>query len=180
MTAPHYSKILASVEENMYNLGYGGKAKRKWFGDVIPSGSTKPVAAALLNFTANAPAVSADKVVVARLRYDEVAGLQWPASMTTKSHASGYFAQGNAFAELFFEAPDFTTLADAKEHLKFIEDVLHIYRGQFGTRVRVFMCPHGTALEVEDVDGAAADSAGMLEMGVYLPYGRIAAAGELS
>jgi hypothetical protein len=179
MTAPHYSKILASVEENMYNLGYSGKAKRKWFGDVVPAGGTKPVAASLMNFTDNANSAG-DKVFVARLRYDEVAGLQWPDSMTTRSHATGYFAQGNAFAELYFEAPDFTTLAAAKGHLKFIEDVLHIYRGQFGTRVRVLFCPNGTKLEVNGVDGAVADSANMTEMGVYLPYGRIAAAGELA
>lgn len=177
MTAPHYSKILASVEENMYNLGYSGKAKRKWFGDVAVSG--KQIPSALLNFTDNANSAG-DKVVVARIRYDEVAGIQWPDSMTTRSHASGYFAQGNGFAELFFEAPDFTTLAGAKDQLKFIEDVLHIYRGQFGTRVRVFFCPAGTKLAVAGVDGEVADAAGMVEMGIYLPYGRVAAAGELA
>lgn len=177
MTAPLYSKILASVEENMYNLGYSGKAKRKWFGDVVVA--TKPVAAALMNFT-DAATTAGDKVFVARLRHDEVAGLPWPDSMTTRSHASGYFAQGNAFAELFFEAPDFTTLAGAKEQLKFIADIEHIFRGQFGTRVRVYFVEAGTKLEVAGVDGAVADAAGMTEMGVYLPYGRIAATGELA
>ena len=177
MTAPLYGKILASVEENMYNLGYSGKAKRKWFGDVTVL--TKPVAAALMNFTDTTNSAG-DKVFVARLRYDEVAGIAWPDAMTTRSHASGQFAQGNAFAELFFEAPDFTSLAAAKDQLKFIADIEHIFRGQFGTRIRVSFVPAGTKLAVAGVDGEVANAAGMTEMGTYLPYGRVAAAGELA
>ena len=176
MTSPHYGKILASVEENMYNLG-NGKAKRKWFGDVAIG--TKQIPVSLMNFTDTANSAG-DKSVISRIRYDEVAGIAWPDSMTTRSHASGYFAPGNGFAELFFEAPDFSTLTNAKDQLKFVQDLIHIFRGQFGTRVRVYMCPAGTKLEMAGVDGALADSAGLVEMGVYLPYGRVAAAGELA
>jgi hypothetical protein len=64
--------------------------------------------------------------------------------------------------------------------LKFIADIEHIFRGQFGTRIRVYFVAAGTKLEVAGVDGAVADAAGMTEMGVYLPYGRIAATGELA
>lgn len=188
MTAPLYNKILRSTEENLYNLGYGERSQREWYGDVTIG--TKPVAAALMNFSNVAVPAAGDKAFVARLRYDEVAGNQWPDAMTTRSHAQGYFAQGNAFAELFFEAPDYTasgvfsgtpaTATAAAERAKWIEDVIHIYRGQFGARVRVYMCPAGTALAVNGVDGETADATGMKEVATLLPYGRIAAAGELA
>lgn len=184
MSAPLYAKILASVEENMYNLAEG-KAKLKWFGDVLMGSFQIP--ASLMNFTANAAPVAGDLAFAAKLRYDEVAGNQMPASMMTQSHAAGYFIQGSAFAELFFEAVDTADLfnvnpaiaAATKAKLKFIEDVQHIYRGQFGSRIRVYMCPAGTALAVNGVNGAVADAAGMTVIGTYLPYGRIGAAGEL-
>lgn len=188
MSSPLYSKVLLSVEENMYNLGYSGKALLKWFGDVTIG--SYPIPYALMNFTANAAPVAGDMAFVARLRYDLVAGNALPASMMTQSHAAGYFAQGSFFPELFFEAPDMdatggifdstpATAAAAKARLKFIEDIKHIFRGQFGARIGVYMCPTGTALAVNGVNGAVADSAGMAFIGTYLTYGRIAATGEM-
>jgi hypothetical protein len=188
MSAPLYSKILLSVEENMFNMGYNGKAKLKWTGDVTMG--SFPIPSNLMNFTANAAPVAGDLAFVAKLRYDEVAGNQMPAAMMTQSHAAGYFIQGSAFAELFFEAPDMdatggifdanpATAAAAKARVKFIEDVKFVYRGQFGTRIRVYMCPTGTALAVNGVNGAVADSVGMIQVGTYIPYGRIGATGEL-
>jgi hypothetical protein len=187
MSAPLYGKMLQSVEENMYNLG-DGKPKAKWFGDVNMGGY--PIPASMMNFTANAAPVAGDMAFVAKIRYDEVAGHQMPQAMMTQSHAAGQFIQGSAFAELFFEAPDMdstggifdanaVTAAAAQARLKFIEDIKHIYRGQFGTRIRVYMCPTGTALAVNGVNGAVADAAGLAVIGTYLPYGRIAATGEL-
>lgn len=186
MSAPMYFKTLSSIEENMYNLGYGNKAYRKWFGDVTIG--TKQIPYALFNFTANATAVAGDLAVVAALRWDEVAGNQLPDGMLTQSHSMGSFAQANAFAELYFEAPSYADIFNvnpaisgpAKAFAKFTEDIIHIFRGQFGTRVRVHVCPNGTALAVNGVDGAVATSVGMITLATLLPYGRIAAAGELA
>jgi hypothetical protein len=188
MSSPLYSKVLSSVEENMYNLGYAGKALYKWFGDVTIG--SYPIPASLMNFTAAATPVAGDMAFIARLRYDLVAGNALPASMMTQSHASGYFAQGSFYPEIYFEAPDMdatggvfdavaANAAAAKARMKFIEDIKHIFRGQFGSRIAVYMCPTGTALALTGINGAVADSTGMAFMGTYLTYGRIAATGEL-
>jgi hypothetical protein len=192
MTAPLYTKIFQSVEENMYNLGYGGKAKRKWFGDIAASASVKignivPVSACLMNFTDNAYPTTHDLAFVAVFRQDQVAGISWPKSMTTQLHAYDQFSQASGFVELYFESPTITAgavpAAAAIATTKFIHDIVHIFRGQFGVRVRVLWATEGSVPTIATVDGKdqiAETAVTYTEMGTFLPYGRIAAAGELS
>lgn len=187
MTAPVFSKMLASVEENLFNLGYSGKAKAKWFGDVLPAAgstvlaNTVPVAAAKMNFTDAADSTK-DLMFIAVFRNDKVAGIAWPNAMTTKSHADGYFAQGSGYVELFMESP---LLADVA-HYKFVQDVIHTFRGQFGVRVELKMTANATVPTIKGViDGSYAAISAAAEpaytfVGALLPYGRVAAAGELA
>lgn len=177
MTAPMFNKLFQSVEENLYNLGYSGKAKAKWFGDLaagvsaIVGNSEVPVAACQMNFT-DAANSTTDKLFTAVFRNDKVAGIAWPKAMTTQLHAYDQFAQAGGYVEIYMEMP---LVAD----LKFFQDVLHIFRGQFGTRVQLYVTENGTVPAVKGVNGAGADAA-FTDAGVLLPYGRIAAAGELA
>ena len=191
MTSPLFTKIFQSVEENLYNIGYTGKAKRKWFGDIAAGGSTQignivPVAACLMNFTDVAYPTTTDLAFIAVFRNDEVAGISWPKAMTTQLHAYDQFAQASGFVDLFFETPAYgAATPDATDIAmnKFIADVMHIFRGQFGVRVRVHFTDKADAVTIAGVDSkdqVAETAITITEMGTFLPYGRIAAAGELA
>jgi hypothetical protein len=168
-----YSKLFQSVEENLHNLGYSGKAKAKWFGDVAASvrDNEVPVAACQMNFT-DATNSAGDKLFSVIFRNDKVAGISWPKAMTTQLHAYDQFAQAGGYVELYMEMP-------VVGNMKFLQDVVHIFRGQFGVRVHLFLSAIADVPVVEGVNGAVADAA-FTDAGVLLPYGRIAAAGELA
>lgn len=187
MTAPMYTKIFQSIEENLYNLGYSGKAKRKWFGDIaagasVKIGNTVPVAACLMNFTDASYPTANDLAFIAVMRQDEIAGLQWPKAMTSQLHAYDQFSQAGAFlVDIFLEAPVIAAGADPAAAtialLKFQNDVIHIFRGQWSAPVRINYSTNATPAAIATVDGknqAAESAVTYTAGGVLLPYGRIA------
>jgi len=193
MTAPLYGKILASVEENLFNLGYGNRAEYRWFGDVTPNESTIlgneiAVRSAVFNFTDNRYPILNDLGFIAVLRQDKVAGLTWNKAMTTQLHAYEQFAQAGAYAELFFQAPVLdTSAADPTSTdialTKFIHDVVHVFRGQFGTRTDLYYTRSGEVPAITSIagkDSAAESAVNFTKMASLLPYGRISVPGELA
>lgn len=168
MSAPRMSKFLKQLEENLYNLG-AGKAQRKWFGD-----DSNGYAAALYNFTDSSAPTTTDKAFVIRMKTNEVAGLTWPNGMRTQSHAAGQYLDGNALVEVYFESPASFTSA----HAKFVQEVIHVLRGQNGAVCRVSFTAAATLPTLNGVDGASSDVLGT-ELAVFLPYGRTIAGGSV-
>lgn len=188
-----FNKILASIEENFYNLGYSGRAKYRWSGNVTPGTSTLlgndiPVNAIVYNFTENRYPIAGDLAFIAVLRHDKVAGLSWPKAMTTQKHAYDNFSQASSYAEVYIEAPELdTSAADPTQadidKTKFIHDLTHIFRGQLGSRTELNYTRNTEVPAIAGVagkDSTDESAVNYTKMGVLLPYGRIAVPGELA
>lgn len=180
MTAPRFGKYFKQLEEGMYNLGYA-RAKVK-----LMSTDTDGNLIAYMNFTA-ATTNSGDQQFMLRIKPWEVQGLAWPTGMRTQLHAQGQYAEGPALVELIVQSTDDAAISAAEAaHHKFRADVLHLLRGQLGAMVREKLFVHGTNPGASLISSGALvttaatwDSAGV-DLGVMLPYGRVAAPGTLA
>lgn len=180
MSSPRFAKYFKQLEEGLYNLGYA-RAKAK-----LLSVDTNGDLIGWMDFS-SATSTSGDQQFFIRFKAWEVAGIAWPVNLRTQLHAAGQYAEGPALVELVLQATDDAAIsAGEAAHHKFRADILHILRGQLSAMTRVKLDPHATN------PGAALISSGALvttaatwdtegaDLGVMLPYGRVAAPGTLA
>lgn len=180
MTAPRFGKYFKQLEEGLRNLGYAS-AKAK-----LQSADTNDDLIGWMDFT-TATTTSGDQQFFIRMKAWEVAGMPWPNSMKTQLHSAGQYAEGSVLVELVLQTTDDAAIsAGEAAHHKFRADIIHILRGQLGAMVRVKLVDHGTNPGAALISSGALvataatwDSAGV-NLGVLLPYGRVAAPGTLA
>jgi hypothetical protein len=102
-------------------------------------------------------------VLVAIPAQDQIAGSV--DASKTQSHAAGYFMDGGARFQVYFE----TAAAVTDAQSAFQRYVTHHLLGQNSAPVELFFCANNTEPTVEGVNGAGA-TASFTSAGVYLPY----------
>ena len=98
---------------------------------------------------------------------EPAADLNNTAAMKTQSHAAGMYIDGPVRLKVYCETPEAWTDAQAK----FQRLVQHHIVGQLSCPMELYFGTNDVKPEIQGVEGAVADSAGLASAGWYLPWG---------
>lgn len=166
MTRPNVARQLQSIPVTLRHLGYAQPIS------MIQGSDTNGNLCIRLDYTA-ATWATGNQMVIIRAKGLTVAGIAWPASMTTPSVAPGQFSDGVFSLECAVE-DNGTTLNAANE--KFMLDVLHVLRGCQMNSVDFWKTANGTQPLFGGFNGAGSDTLGTY-VGGLIPGGKIATPG---
>ena len=165
MSSPRGVKILEGLAEQLHRMGYaqaisttGQKVCIRWLGRGADGRDT-----ARIDLTAATWATANLNVLVA---LNPATDANNTAALKTQSHAQGLFLDGSVNVSVYMETPaDYTSA-----HAQFVQEIMHILRGQLGAPVIMNLTANGTKPTLNGVDGAVADVVGT-QVKEFLPYG---------
>jgi hypothetical protein len=165
MASIRVQKIFDSLQENLRRMGFvtlnkdGTDAAVVWQGRDL---TTPPHDAIVIDCTSIAAWATGN---LRAILYAVPAGDGYPAAAFTQSNASGEIIQGGVSFQLWMETPASFT----GQHVFFMNQMLHILRGQMGAPVALYLSANGTQPTITGVNGAVASVGAFVAS--YEPWG---------